>query len=55
MDNKNKENRGGILGLFKKPKKNCCGMDIVEIKDKPKKSRGCCDIEIIPQKDDKGK
>lgn len=55
--NKNKDGRKGFLGLFGKPKKGCCDMDIVEVdaKEKPKKNRGCCDIEILPIKDDKEK
>ncbi|WP_159426149.1 hypothetical protein [Desulfolucanica intricata] len=48
-----KEERKGFLGMFKKPKKDCCDMEIVEVKDKPKKSHGCCDMKIIPAEEDK--
>jgi hypothetical protein len=48
-----KEERKGFWGMFKKPKKGCCDMEIVEVKDKPKKNRGCCDMEIIPAEEDK--
>ncbi|MFA7468481.1 MAG: hypothetical protein WCY82_09480 [Desulfotomaculaceae bacterium] len=53
MAENKKEERKGFWGLFKKPKKGCCDMEIVEVKDKPKKSRGCCDMEIISAEKDK--
>jgi len=53
MADTKQEERKSFWGLFKKLKKGCCDMKIVEVKDKPKKSRGCCDMEIIPAEEDK--
>lgn len=53
MGDKEKSGLGGLLGLFKKPKKGCCDMEIVQTKDQSKKKSGCCDFEIIPAKEEK--
>ncbi|WP_169843612.1 hypothetical protein [Desulforamulus ferrireducens] len=52
MSKQEKSGLGGLLGLFKKPKKGCCDMEIVETRDQPRK-KGCCDFEIVPVKEEK--
>ncbi len=46
-----KEKRKSLWELFKKKKKGCCDLEIVEVEDKPKKKKGCCENEILPAED----
>jgi len=51
---KEKDEKKGLFGFFKKPKSSgCCDMKIVEVGKEDKSKKGCCDFKIVPADEQK--